>query len=111
MLTRWMYSQFFRNSFNQLVPVCSAYGARWFCPQHPASDDGWALVQIWTSFEQIEAAKQDPRIVICGNNDFSKVPDQVIAGYAQLGATPGMSMGELRSTLADAIPLFLHELS
>ncbi len=109
MLTKWLLTKFFRGTDGVLKPACSGYGARWFCPSYPATDDGWALVQMMTSNEQMEAAKLDPRVVLCGHNDFSLIPAEVAEAYASLGATPGMKMGELRSVLADTEPLYLAE--
>jgi hypothetical protein len=110
MLTRWMLSQFFMSTFGQMIPVCSAYGARWYCPLKPDSVDGWALVQIWTSPDQIEAAKTDPRVVVCGNNDFSTIPQEVVDTYSSMGATPGMVMGQLRAVLGAIEPQYLADL-
>lgn len=110
LMTRWLLTQFFRGTDGLLKPVCSAYGARWFCPSYPATDDGWALTLMMTSPDQVEAAKLDPRVIVCGNNDFSAIPGEVAAAYKDQGAVAGMKMGELRSVLADTEPLYLHEI-
>jgi hypothetical protein len=110
MLTRWLLSQFFRDSNGNLVPVCTAYGARWFCPRFPSSDDGWALVQIWTSPDQVEAAKTDPRVVVCDGNDFTVIPQQVADTYATDGVTAGMMLGQARAVLGQTEPQYLADL-
>jgi hypothetical protein len=114
MQSRYFLSQFFTDeALNMRVPVCRAYGTgSWKCPTNPATDGGWALVQMYTSALQIEAAKQDPRVVVCPLLfDPSPVPQAVIDAYTSWGATSGMSMGALLTKLAAKEPVFAHSLS
>lgn len=113
MQTRWVLSQFFTDdALNMRVPVARAYSTGyWRCPTNPVTDDGWALVQMYTSPLQLEAAKQDPRIVICPLTfDPAAVDQRVIDAYASWGATTGMSMGALIAKLADTEPGFAHSI-
>lgn len=92
---------------NMLVPVAASYGGSWHCPMYPSSPDGWALVEVAIASHQIEAAKTDPRIIVCPPLfDPSPLPAQVITTYANLGATDGMSLGALLAMLADREPIF-----
>ncbi len=109
MKPRWMLTQFFRDAQNNLVPVASAYGHRYRCPMNPATDAGWALIEIWAGAHQIDAAKQDSRIVVCPYLfDPTPLAAQVISAYASFGATTGMSMGALLALLADLEPIYAH---
>src|SRR5579875_1240894 len=111
MRPRWILSKFFRDPQNNLVPVAAAYGHKYRVPMHPATDDGSALVEIWAGAHQLDAAKQDDRIVLCPHLfDPSAAPDQVISAYAPLGAKAGMCMGSLLSALSDIEPIFAHTL-
>ena len=109
MRPRWLLSTFFRDASNKLIPVASAYGHEFRVPVHPATDDGWALVEIWSAAHQLDAATQDDRIVLCPYLfDPSPLPDKVIAAYAAQGAKAGMSMGTLLASLAEIEPIFAH---
>src|SRR5581483_9638890 len=96
MQARWIYSEFYRDGSNRLVPVAKDYGANYLVPTNPSADDGSALVLINIDPHQIEAAKQDNRLVVCPLVfDPSPAPAVVITAYANMGATSGMSMGAL----------------
>lgn len=113
MQVRWLLSQFFEDeTIGHDVPVCNAYGGTWHCPTKPADANGWALVQILCDAHQLDAAAQDPRIVVCPLVfDPAPLPQKVIDAYASWGAVPGMSMGALLAKLAEAEPAFTHVLS
>jgi hypothetical protein len=107
MQARWILSQFYRNNSNLLIPVAADYGANWLVPTNPSTDAGSALVLINIDPHQIEAAKQDSRLVVCPLVfDPSPVPAAIITAYSSMGATSGMSMGALLATLAAAEPIF-----
>jgi hypothetical protein len=107
MQARWILSQFYRDSANQLIPVASDYGANWLCPTNPATDTGWALVLINIDPHQVDAAGGDARVVVCPLVfDPSAVASAVIDAYSSWGATAGMSMGALLAKLASVEPIF-----
>jgi hypothetical protein len=112
MQARHFLSQFFTDSASGLnMPVCIAYGKDWLCPTYPATPDGWAIVQMQCDSHQLEAAAQDPRVLVLPLAfDPSPLPQQVIDVYASWGATTGMSLGALLSTLASVEPIFGHSL-
>ena len=111
MQSRWFLSKFYADTaLNMQVPVCSAYGAHYHCPLHPAAD-GWGLVLMATDTHRQEAAAQDPQVLVLGTPyDPSPLPLQVTDAYQSMGATAGMSLGALLSRLAVAEPRFAHEL-
>jgi hypothetical protein len=109
MKPRWTLSTFFRDPYNNLVPVVSAYGHNYRVPMHPATDSGSALVEIWAGAHQLDAAKQDSRVVICPYLfDPSPLPDVVIQAYTPFGAKDGMSMGALLAALCEVEPIYGH---
>ena len=64
-------------------------------------------MQILCSPQQLEAAKQDSRVMVLPLVfDPSPLPQQVIDAYANRGATAGMSLAVLLSMLAAAEPVF-----
>lgn len=90
-----------------LVPVAPGYGANWFCPTNPATEDGWALVLISIDPHTIEAAAGDVRLVACPLVfDPAPVPAAVVAAYTASGATAEISMGALLAKLAESEPIF-----
>jgi hypothetical protein len=110
MQTRWMLSQMFTDPVHGTTPVCGAYCNAWGCPVFPAAG-GWALVQTQCDPHQLEAAGQDTRVIVLPlTYDPAAVPAQVIAAYASMGATAGMSMGSLLSTLALTEPTYAQSL-
>lgn len=104
---RYLLTQFFVDATGHRVPVCSAYGARWFCPRCPSSPDGWALVLIDCLPQQIEAAKLDPRV--CVIPEIGAIPQSVVAAYSAMGAKAGMGIQDLLAKLAEVEPLFLSQ--
>jgi hypothetical protein len=112
MQTRWLFSQFYvDDSLHMPVPVCSAYGFRWFCPSFPRDTDGWALVQMLTTPQQIEASKDDPRVLVMPQlYDPTPLPQIVTDTYADWGATAGMTAGALIAKLEETEPVFGHTL-
>jgi len=112
MTPRWMLTTFFRDELNNLIPVASAYGHTYRVPMNPPTDDGYALIEMWSGAHQIEAAKQDPRLIVCPYLfDPSPLPDAVIQAYASFGAIAGMSMGVLVAMLADIEPIYGYTFS
>jgi len=113
MQTRWFLSKFYTDAtLDMLVPVCTAYGGKWLCPRLPETTDGWAIVLMLTSPQQMEAAKQDSRVTVLPLPfDPSPLPQQVTDTYASWGATTGMSFGALLSKLSETEPIFGQDLS
>ena len=106
---RWFLSQFYQDGVVQVTtPVCAAYGAKWMCPTHPADPtNGWALVQMLSDPHQIEAAREDPRVIVCPLVfDPAPLDPRIIAAYESWGATPGMTLAGLLSHLHEAEPSF-----
>ena len=102
----WVLSKFFRDG-DRLLPVAGAYGAYLCCPLYPATDDGWALVELLSDPQRMEAAGQDSRIVVCpAEADPQPVAETVITAYADRGATSGLSMAALLAVLAAGEPRF-----
>jgi hypothetical protein len=112
MQTRYIFSQFYTDpDTRRLLPVCNAYGGNWHCATFPSITDGWALVQMQCDPHQIEAAAQDPRVLVLPLIfDPSALPQQVTDAYASMGATSGMSLGSLLAKLAETEPVFGHTL-
>lgn len=109
MKPRWMLSKFFRDPQGNLVPVASAYGERYRVPMHPATDDGFALIEMWAGPHQLDAAKQDDRVIVCPYLfDATPLSDTVTGAYSAFGAKPGMSMGSLLALLCDLEPIYGH---
>ena len=111
MYNAWFLTQFYLDPIhNWHVPVCSAYGGNFLCPRNPDTDDGWALVTMDTSPQQMEAAAQDPRVIVCGK-EYSTPPTQVLAAYASW-LDPNvnyMFMGQVLTKLAETEPAFGHQ--
>jgi hypothetical protein len=111
MQAHYFLSKFYMNEQTGIeTPVCSAYGARYHCPTHP-EPDGWAIVQMLSTPMQMQAAKEDPRVLCLPLLfDPSPVADIVIETYASWGAVTGMSLGALLGTLAAIEPVFAKQL-
>ena len=106
MQSRWMYSQFFTDAqLGMMAPVATAYGTGWQCPIFPTDEGGSSLCQILCNTNQIEAARQDPRIIVCPLLfDPTPLEQTIIDAYASQGAKAGMSLGALIATLAEIEP-------
>jgi hypothetical protein len=106
--SRWMFSVFNTDPLiNMMAPVASAYGNGWQCPVFPTTEGGWALVQVLCDSNQIAAAAQDNRVIVCPLlYDPSPLPQTITDAYAAQGATPGMSIGALISKLASTEPVY-----
>jgi hypothetical protein len=78
---------------------------------HPYNlEDGFGMVKVWTSPPQIEAAKEDPRVIVCGG-DFDPVPPEVITTFHRW-LDPNVTyqcMGQVIAKLGQWEPCFLHE--
>lgn len=87
------------------LPVCSAYGGDYISPNSP--DATWELVLIVTTPQQLEAAKKDPRVVVCGKL-YSKPPAQLLQAYAKwLDPTETYQfLGQVLDKLAETEPMF-----
>jgi hypothetical protein len=108
MMDVWMLSKFYDCEVHGWAwPVCAAYGDAPRVNRHAEDPDGWALVKVWTSPQQIEAAKQDPRVIVCGK-DFNAPPRELLEAYASwLDPTVTyMFMGQVIAKLAEAEPIF-----
>jgi len=112
MQARYFLSQFFTDPVSTLtMPVCIAYGKDWLCPTYPATADGWAIVQMLCDSHQLDAAVQDPRVLVLPLVfDPTPLPQQVTDTYTSWGATTGMSLGALLAKLAETEPVFGHSL-
>jgi hypothetical protein len=115
MMRIWMLSQGYecpeRSAFHQqLFPVCSAYGYHYRYAVPLITPDDWQLVQIDTTPLQIEAAKQDPRIIVCGK-DYDTPPAKVMEIYKDWldPNTTYMFMGQVIAKLAQTNLAFYHE--
>lgn len=108
----WFFSQVYTDpDLNMTVPVCNAYGGQYFCPTYPSTPTGWALVQMLANAHQLEAAKQDQRVLVLPiTMDPTPLPQQVTDNYASWGATTGMSLAALLCKLAETEPVFGNSL-
>lgn len=106
--SRWMFSQFNTDELiGMMAPVASAYGRGWQCPIFPAAEGDWALCQVLCDANQLAAAAQDPRVIVCPLlYDPAPLPQQITDAYAAQGATTGMSIGALIATLAATEPVY-----
>lgn len=111
----WMLSQFYTDPLHSVnlgvdLPVCLAYGENFHCFKHPETPDGWGLVHIWATLQHIEAARQDPRIIVCGR-EYDAVPAKVLEVYKDLldPDTTYMLMGQVIAKLAQAEPSIYQE--
>lgn len=113
MNSRWMFSQFYTDPLlGMMAPVASAYGSGWSCPVFPTTEGASALCLVNCDQNQLAAAAQDTRVVVCPMMfDMTPVAPAVIAEYSSLGATSGMSIGTLIATLAATEPVFAHVLT
>src|SRR5581483_4448750 len=109
MLVRWFFSQHHTcPDLGHRFPICRAYGNEWHVPLHPEAEDGWALVQMLCDPHQIEAAKQDHRIVYL--SPTGQLPKAVIDAYEKFGAKPQMDLATLLTVLSEHEPRFAIEL-
>lgn len=107
----WFLTQFYDCQVHGWQwPVCTAYGANHHAPLHPPSNDGWALVWIWTTHQQIQASKRDPRVIYCGAM-ASRPPAKVLEVYKDWldPAETYTRMDQLLELLAEHEPNFLNE--
>jgi hypothetical protein len=108
MMNVWMLSKFYDCEVHGWIwPVCAAYGDGPYVPRHPDTPDGWALVKVWTSPQQMEAAKQDPRVIVCGK-DYNTPPRELLDAYASWldPAVTYMFIGQVIARLAETEPIF-----
>lgn len=90
------------------VPVCGAYGRDHFF--HRMNGSGWCLAHIVTTPQQLEAAKKDPRVVVCGKH-HAKPPAKLLEVYAAW-LDPNEAyrcVGEVLEKLAETEPMFHQE--
>jgi len=108
MLTRWFFSQTYQDAdLRHIMPVCRAYGYHWHIPRHPDESNGWTLVQMACGQHQLEAAKQDHRVIVLpALFDRSTLPAAVIEAYASWGAAADMDLATLLAKLGETEPLF-----
>jgi hypothetical protein len=106
----WFLSQFYDDPLHTAgpLPVCGAYGSTYGFHCLPGAT--WGLVLMWTTPPQVDAAKQDDRVVFCGTN-YNTPPAQLLTAYAAL-LDPTVTytfMGQLLVKLAESEPLFMHD--
>ena len=115
MILMWFLSQFYTDPLHSAnlgcdLPVCSAYGLNYHAVQVPPTPDAWGLVTMWTSIQQIEAARQDPRVIVCGK-DYDPPPAKVLEVFgSQLD--PGVTylfMGQVIARLAQSDMSYYHQ--
>lgn len=99
----WFLSQYYQDENGVTFPVAYDYGQWWFCPVLPETADAFTLVRIAMDSHQIDAAKQDPRLVYCGVSDDDP-PAQLLEVYAnQLDPTKTYtSVGKVVAKLAQS---------
>jgi hypothetical protein len=96
----WMLSQFYIEPLNNLEwPVAASYSNGHVCPCHPATADGWALVECNSGPTQIEAASQDSRVQPY-KTLWDTITPETVTAYADKGAKAGMMLGQLLQVLA-----------
>ena len=107
MLKQWMLSTFYRDAVNDRRPLCASYGGQSVTPRFPDDEDGWALVRMSCTRHQIEAASQDPEVVVLPKDgDSTAVPAIMVATYGSLGVVDGMTMAQAVAVLAESEPLY-----
>ena len=111
----WFLSQFYTDPLHSEnlgcnLPVCSAYGQNYHAVQVPSAPEGWGLVMMRTTFQQIEAARQDPRVIVCGK-DYDAVPAKMLEVFgSQLDpSVTYMFIGQVISRLAQSEISYYHE--
>ena len=104
----WMLSKFYHDPIHGWdVPVCSAYGGNFVCVRHPDPPGEWGLVYLDTTLQQVEAAKQDPRVVVCGKA-YDPPPKKLLQEWASW-LDPNVTylfMGQVLSKLSETEPAF-----
>ena len=105
----WFLTKFYDDPLHEAapLPVCTAYGS--YFGFHRLDGADWGLCLMWSTPPQLDAAKQDDRVVFCGTN-YNTPPAQLLTAYASLldpEATYTM-MGQVLVKLADSEPLFMH---
>lgn len=94
----------------QMFPVCSAYGYNYRHAIPLLTPVDWQLVQMDTTPTQLEAAKQDPRVIVCGK-DYDPPPAKVLEVYKDW-LDPNVTylfMGQVIARLAQREIGFYHE--
>lgn len=112
MLLIWFLSQSFTDDTGMLRPVAQDYGQHWFWPVCPATEDEWKLVRVALDNHQLDAAKQDSRVVYCGIREgFDPPPPQLLQIYAdQLDpSTSYMFFGQVLAKLAQSNANYYQE--
>lgn len=110
MLDIWLLSQYYVDDRGWTYPVAFDYGEHYFAPLHPETPDGWSLVRLAADSHQLDAAKQDPRVVYCGR-DYDTPPAKMLEVYAsQLDPNVTyMFLGQVLARLAQTEPSYYHE--
>ena len=110
MQKRWFFSTFFLDpDHNMWIPHCAAYGTNYICPVLPANPaSGSALVLMWTSAHQLDAASQDTSVLIMPHSyNPVAVSAAVAAAYAASVATATMTLPQLLFQLSKTEPAWL----
>lgn len=91
------------------VPVCNAYGRDHFFHRINSSTD-WCLVHIVTTPQQLEAARKDPRVVVCGKH-YAKPPAKLLEVYASMldPTETYQFVGQVIEKLSETDPVFHQE--
>lgn len=98
-MQKWMLTQCWIDSKGNWLPICAAYGHRYYMTVPPMDISGWCLVMMLTSAHQMDAAAQDPRVQVY-RTSFATITDETVTAYADQGAEPGMQLGELLDVLS-----------
>lgn len=106
----WFLSKFYDDPLHTAgpLPVCTAYGSVFGFHRPEGSE--WGLILMYTTPPQIDAAKQDERVVFCGTS-YSRPPIQALSCYASY-LEPNetyTSMGQMLAKIAETEPLFMHD--
>jgi len=108
----WFLSQFYDDPLHIAgpMPVCMAYGSAVPGFHWLLAGSGWGLVLMYTSPPQIDASKQDERVVYCGTS-YSKPPAKLLEAYASMldPEETYTTMGQVLAKLAETEPLFMHD--
>lgn len=104
----WVLTQFYDcPEFDWPWPVCTAYGDGHFCPGKPSPDSEWALVQMDTTPQHVDAMKEDPRVIYCGM-DYDAPPAFMLEVFKDKinPATNYMFIGQVVAALAQSEPAY-----
>jgi hypothetical protein len=88
----WMLSKFYINTENGFIwPVAATYSNGHVCPRFPDDvENGWALVKCNSTPQQIQAAMEDPRVLVYRSLWDPVTPDTISAHATTLALSTDM---------------------